>query len=53
MVLIDRWTPLMILLLTICWTIDVRLVRYRSKVLMEEEEEELERLEREAAQAGV
>ena len=53
MVLIDRWTPLMILLLTICWTIDVRLVRYRSKVLIEEEEKELERLQREAAQVGV
>ncbi len=53
MVLIDRWTPLMILLLAICWTVDVRLVRYRSKVLMEEEEEELARLEADAAAAGV
>ena len=39
MILIDRWTPLMILLLAICWIVDVRLVRYRNKVLAEEEEE--------------
>ena len=31
MVLIDRWTPLMIVLLLICWILDVRLIRYRSK----------------------
>ena len=42
MVLIDRWTPLMILFFAICWFVDVRLARYRGKVLAEEEEEELE-----------
>ena len=36
MVLIDRWTPLMILLLLICWILDVRLIRYRSKCDNEE-----------------
>ena len=30
MILIDRWTPLMILFLLLCWITDVRLVRYRS-----------------------
>ena len=38
MVLIDRWTPLMILLLLICWILDVRLIRYRSKKDNEEKE---------------
>ena len=42
MVLIDRWTPLMILFFAICWFVDVRLARYRGEVLAEEEEEELE-----------
>lgn len=37
MVLIDRWTPLMLLLLLGVWLLDVFLVRYRKK---EEEEEE-------------
>ena len=37
MVLIDRWTPLMILLLLLCWITDVRLVRYRNKEEREEQ----------------
>lgn len=39
MILIDKWTPLMILLLAFCWVTDVRLARYREKVLADEEEE--------------
>ncbi len=31
MILVDRWTPLMILLLLICWIVDVRLMRYRDQ----------------------
>ena len=31
MVLIDRWTPLMVLILLIAWLIDVRMTRYREK----------------------
>ena len=38
MVLIDRWTPLMLLLLAVCWGTDVLLLRYRE----EEQEEERE-----------
>ena len=49
MVLIDRWTPLMILLLLIVWLLDVRLIRYRNKVLADEEEAERKRLEKERA----
>ncbi|MBQ9685758.1 MAG: sortase [Oscillospiraceae bacterium] len=30
MVLIDKWTPLMLILLLACWIVDVRLARYRS-----------------------
>lgn len=37
MILVDRWTPLMIVLMLICWILDVRLMRYRDKVLAEEE----------------
>ncbi|MBQ9249590.1 MAG: sortase [Oscillospiraceae bacterium] len=37
-VLIDRWTPLMLLLLAVCWVADVRLLRYHE----EEPEEERE-----------
>ena len=40
MVLIDRWTPLMLLILIICWIVDVRLMRYRKKVQADEEEEQ-------------
>ena len=39
MVLIDKWTPLMLVLLAIAWVIDFRLARYRSKVLAEEEQQ--------------
>ena len=39
MILIDKWTPLMILFLAFCWVTDVRLARYREKVLADEEEE--------------
>ena len=38
MVLIDKWTPLMLILLVICWVLDVRLMRYRDEVPAEEEE---------------
>lgn len=39
MVLIDRWTPLMIVLMLLCWGLDVRLMRYRDKVTAEEEQD--------------
>ena len=39
MVLIDKWTPLMLILLAICWIIDIRLARYRGKEIEEEREE--------------
>ena len=32
MILIDKWTPLMILFLLLCWVVDVRLARYRGKI---------------------
>ena len=51
MVLIDKWTPLMLILLGICWVIDFRLARYRSKVLAEEEEEIREEAARVMAEA--
>lgn len=38
MVLIDRWTPLMIALMLLCWTTDVCLVRYREKLAADKEE---------------
>ena len=37
MVLIDRWTPLMIALMLLCWTTDVWLVRYRDKLRADDE----------------
>ena len=40
MILVDRWTPLMILLLVLCWIVDVWLMRYRDKLPAEEEESE-------------
>ena len=40
MVLIDRWTPLMLIILIVCWIVDVRLMRYREKVQADGEEEE-------------
>ena len=49
MVLIDRWTPLMILLMLIVWALDVRLIRYRNKVLADEEEAERRRQAQEQA----
>lgn len=39
MVLIDKWTPLMILLMALCLVVDIRLARYRSGQLAEEQEE--------------
>ncbi len=47
MVLIDRWTPLMVLFLVICWVIDVRAIRIRDKEILDE----AERSEDEAAAA--
>lgn len=49
MVLIDKWTPLMIVLMLIVWVLDVRLIRYREGVLDDEEEAERRRQEREQA----
>lgn len=40
MVIIDRWTPLMIVLLALCWFIDVRLIRYREGVEAENQDDE-------------
>ncbi len=37
MVLIDRWTPLMLLILLVAWILDVRLARYREKQKDEKE----------------
>ena len=45
MILIDQWTPLMILILLICWVIDLLLIRYREGVLAEEEEELLDQID--------
>ena len=42
MVLIDKWTPLMLILLLICWVLDVRLMRYREETPAEEDTEEKE-----------
>ena len=47
MVLIDRWTPLMVLFLVICWVIDVRAIRIRDREILDE----AERSEDEAAAA--
>ena len=41
MVLIDKWTVFHLVIMAICWIVDVRLARYRSKAI-EEEREELE-----------
>lgn len=49
MVLIDKWTPPMIVLMLIVWVLDVRLIRYREGVLDDEEEAERRRQEREQA----
>ena len=38
MILVDRWTPLMIVLMLLCWTVDVWLTRYRDKLEADEEE---------------
>ena len=45
MVLIDKWTPLMILFMLICWLADVRLMRYRDGVKADSLEEENEKNE--------
>ena len=42
MALTDRWTPLMIILLLVCWLLDVLLVRFRKKGQKEEEEGQME-----------
>lgn len=46
MILIDKWTPLMVLILAITWIVDVRLARYRAGVEAEEEEKEEEEQKR-------
>ena len=38
MTLTDRWTPFMLLLLAVCWVVDVILIRYRKKAEDNEEE---------------
>ena len=38
MILIDKWTPLMVLFLAACWGTDIALIRCRDKI--EEVEEE-------------
>ena len=50
MILIDMWTPAMIILLAITWIIDVRFVRYRYDVLGRDEDE-LEKLQDELLDA--
>ena len=52
MILIDQYTPVMIILLLIVWLFDVTLIRYRKEVLAEEEEAFREQAEREAAEAA-
>ena len=37
MALIDKWTPLMLIFLTLCWVIDIRLARYRGDRLWEDQ----------------
>ena len=39
MIIVDRWTPLMIVLYFLCWLIDMILLRYRKKLPEAEEEE--------------
>ncbi len=45
MVLIDKWTPLMLFFLILTFAVDVALARYRKRVLAEEEEDIRERAE--------
>lgn len=40
MVLVDRWTPLMIIFMVICWAADIKFMRYREKFIELEEKEE-------------
>ena len=42
MVLIDKWTPLMVLIMLLCWGFDTRLMRYRDKFEADEREKEKE-----------
>lgn len=41
MILIDKWTPLMVGLLILCWLLDNGLIRYREKAKKSEEEKVL------------
>lgn len=52
MVLIDKWTPLMLILLAICWIIDIRLARYRGKEIEEEREDIEDALNKTKEQIG-
>ena len=55
MVLIDEYTPLMVLLAAVCWIIDVRMLRYREKALEGEEQalkDQIKALESAQAAAG-
>ncbi|MBR7033395.1 MAG: sortase [Clostridia bacterium] len=45
MIFVDRWTPLMLLILLIAWIIDVRLARYREKSEEDPEDESTEKKE--------
>lgn len=40
MVLIDKWTPLMLVFLAVCWGIDVALIRCRENQRRENYEDE-------------
>ena len=42
MVLIDKWTPLMLLILAVTWVIDVALIRFRGDLLEKDQEPEEE-----------
>ena len=52
MVLIDKWTPLMLIMLAICWIIDIRLARYRGKEIEEEREDIEDALNKTKEQVG-
>lgn len=52
MVLIDKWTPLMLIMLAICWIIDIRLARYRGKEIEEEREDIEDALNKTKEQIG-
>ncbi len=46
MVLIDRWTLLMVLFMVICWVVDVRAIRVRDEEIVKEEKRVHKRLQK-------